>query len=153
MTGQPAETWRKFNFGTIPVFAPALGHVATHFLERRAIGHLPLTRASNRRVALRTAPGLLIGLLGLACWTAAVVIAYSSAGADVTPLEIPGFFAMPVAVVGFLIGRRSIGPQGTVVGSVAGEGGWVVEIWNLHPAFVAAVQLQQAQRSRAGISS
>ena len=64
MTGQPAETWRKFRFSTAPAWAPALFlllctgvgllivFVAMYGISRRASGHLPLTRASSRRVAL-----------------------------------------------------------------------------------------------------
>jgi hypothetical protein len=64
MTGQPAETWRKFRFSTAPAWWPLLllllctgfglliVFIALYGVSRRASGHLPLTRASSRRVAL-----------------------------------------------------------------------------------------------------
>jgi hypothetical protein len=64
MTGQPAEVWRKFRFSTAPSWAPVLYlllctgvglliiFIAVYGVSRRASGHLPLTRASSRRVSL-----------------------------------------------------------------------------------------------------
>jgi hypothetical protein len=76
MTGQPAETWRKFRFSTAPAWAPVLFlllctgvglllvFIAMYGVSRRASGHLPLTRASSRRVAL--ASWIPVGLLAAA---------------------------------------------------------------------------------------
>ena len=64
MTGQPAETWRKFRFQTAPAWAYAfllllctgvgllIIFLAMYLVSRRASGYLPLTRASSRKVAL-----------------------------------------------------------------------------------------------------
>lgn len=73
MTGAPAETWRKFTFSTIPAWAVALLpliclgllplFIGLYAVSRRASGHLPLTRASSRRVALASwiPTGLIVG--------------------------------------------------------------------------------------------
>jgi hypothetical protein len=92
MTGQPAETWRKFRFSTAPAWAPVLFvllctgvglllvFIAMYGVSRRASGHLPLTRASSRRVAL--ASWVPVGLL--AAGVVLVILAFVVLGASST---------------------------------------------------------------------
>jgi hypothetical protein len=96
MTGGPAETWRKFTFSTLPAWAVALLpliclgllplFIGLYAVSRRATGHLPLTRASNRRVALASwiPAGLILGafLLGLAALVVSAATSSSSTRAS-----------------------------------------------------------------------
>lgn len=92
MSGAPAETWRKFSFSTLPSWAVALLpliclgllplFIGLYAVSRRASGRLPLTRASNRRVAMASLipAGLILGafLLGLAAGVVSAVTSSSS---------------------------------------------------------------------------
>src|SRR5207245_7877321 len=120
MTGRAAETWRRFTFATPPDWAYALlilvcigglGFIAlavvTALVAQRASGFLPLTRGSNRTVALATwAPvALLIG--GVVAWFAAGAIGLPTndptAGTIAGVLFWVGLFAVAAGVGGRLL--------------------------------------------------
>lgn len=165
VTGKPAETWRKFRFSTPPAWAYALlvlvvcgvvgllvGAVVIAAVSVKATGHLPLTKASSRLVGLATwiPPGLIIAAFAL--WTLAGVAA--AAGVDATDPNASAFGALSLflgllLVVGGLVGRLVVTPLVCPKGRVTVQPGYadkLVEIRNVHPAFVAAVtQILQAR--------
>jgi hypothetical protein len=165
MTGRPAETWRKFDFSTPPRWAYALlilvclgglGFIAfaivMTLVAQRASGYLPLTRASRRTVALAfwIPVGLLIAVP--VCWLAALSVGASSSNDPTlsTIAVVLGFLGLFVLIAG-LVGRLVIGPllipRAKVMEQAPGYNDRLVELRNVHPAFVAAVQ--QLQQTRA----
>lgn len=163
MTGAPAETWRKFRFSTAPTWAYALllllctgvglliVFLTMLLVSRRASGHLPLTRASSRQVALATwiPAGLVIATVVL--WILGIVVAVISN--DDTGSAIAGdiFIVSPLpfvaGVLGWLVIKPLLGPRATVLERRTGEYDRLIELRNVHPAFVAAVQ--QIHQARA----
>jgi hypothetical protein len=164
MTGRPAETWRKFTFATAPgwayallilVFAGGLGFIvfaiAMTALSRRASGFLPLTRSSSRTVALAT--WVPLGLLGgwVVLWIAAAVVGFPSS--DPTTVTIAwvlfwlGMLALGFGLVGRLVVKPLLCPRGNVMEQLPYQYDKVVELSNVRPAFVAAVNQMHASRA------
>jgi hypothetical protein len=166
VTGKPAETWRKFTFATPPPWAYALlllvlcigilglivAGIVTSVVSQRATGHLPLTKASSRLVGLAfwIPSGLIIGSIGL--WT--VIGIAAAANVDAADPNAGGVGAVLVLLgglmlIGGLIGRLVLMPLVTPRARVTVQPGYydkLVEIRNVHPAFVAAVtQILQAR--------
>lgn len=163
MSGAPAEVWRKFRFATVPGWAYAflvllctgIGLIPVFIImaivSRRASGHLPLTRASQRKLRLIT--WLSFGLLPLMIvfWIVGAIV--SSNLHDNTWSTIAGilFFLGLFAFLGFvvcaLVLRPLVGPGARVMEQQPGQLDKLVELRRLHPAFVAAVTQIHALRS------
>jgi hypothetical protein len=158
MTGAPAQTWRKFRFASPPQWAYALyvlillgviglliAAAVLAGVSQRASGHLPLTRASSRLVGL--AMWVPIGLIvtGLLTWTIVPIAAGVSAdSADSNAAGIAGLVLLigALLLVSGLVGRLVVMPLVTPRAKVVVQPGYydkLVEIRNVHPAFVAAV--------------
>jgi len=163
MSGQPAETWRKFRFATPPTWAYALlvlvcigglgiilYAVVITLVSQKAAGFLPLTRSSSRTVALAiwVPAGLLIGWVVL--WVLAAAIGLPSS--DSTALTIAaimfwvGLLLLIAGLVGRLLVMRLVCPRGKVMEPQPGQLDKLVELQNVNPAFVAAVHQLHAAR-------
>ncbi len=163
MTGAPAETWRKFRFSTAPPWAYALllllctgvglliVFLAMLLVSRRASGHLPLTRGSSRQVALAIwiPAGLVIATVAL--WVLGIVVAVISndetGSAIASDLFIVSALPFIAGVLGWLVIKPLLGPRASVMERRGGDYDRLVELRNVHPAFVAAVQ--QIHQARA----
>ncbi len=152
MTGQPAETWRKFTFRKTPPWAFWVGGVfLARALSERSSGYLPLTRSSVKK--LRTVTWTFGGLIPLAFFLWAIGIVLSSVSSSQINsaifwlLFLLGFGALFAGVIGLLIGRSAVNPVGKVLDRQPGYYESLIELRNVHPAFVAAViKAQQARR-------
>ena len=152
MTGAPAETWRKFRFATAPIWARALSVLGAVIAAERASGFLPLTKASSRLVGFaRWIPrGLMIGSVLL--WIAIVIGAVASVGATAPNAgDIAGMlvFVGLLLLVGGLVGRFVAMPLICPRGRVTVPPGYrdkLVELRNVHPAFVATVMQIHLER-------
>jgi hypothetical protein len=161
MSGRPAETWRRFKFATPPSWAYALlilvclggmGIIAFAVVigltAQRASGYLPLTRDSSRLVTLAT--WVPVGLLGVAVllWIAAFPVSASDSIGDAAGwLFWIGVLVFLSGLAGRLIVTPLLCPRAKVMEMAPGQNDRIVELRNVHPAFVAAVQ--QLQRDRA----
>lgn len=154
MSGAAAETWRKFDFADSPWWAFFLGGIVLSTLTaRRATGYLPLTRASAKSIGLvRWSPIAPVGLMLVFWATAAAAWAIGPTGA--TPSAIVAYFGlfgsffMVGAIVAFLLTHR-FGPRGYVMAPRPGEYEHIVELSNVHAAFVSAVVELQERRAGA----
>lgn len=163
LTGRPAEVWRKFRFATPPQWAYALlvliclggiGLIAyavvISTIAQRATGHLPLTRAARSRVeaAIWVPAGLIIGWVVL--WVIAVIVSPTSNDQSGSGLAAAFFFLGFLALVAGLVGRlvimRFLVIQARVFEPQPGQLDKIVELRNLHPNFVHAVQQAHAAR-------
>src|SRR5260221_14606548 len=163
VTGRPVEVWRKFKFSTPPGWAYALlilvclgglgfilFAVVINVVSQKASGFLPLTRSGRRTVnlAIWIPASLLIAWAVL--WGAAAVIGASSN--DTTSANVAGvlFVVGVFAMLAGLIGRLVIAPfltlRARVMEPMPGQLDKVVELRNVHPAFVAALQQMHAAR-------
>lgn len=168
MSGRPAETWRKFTFSTPPTWAYALlvlivlgvigliiAAIVMAAVSQRASGHLPLTRASSRLAALVqwVPPGLIVG--GFATWTVVIAAAIANVGAGDANAGLGGgllFVVGMLVIVAGLVGRLVVLPLAVPRARVTEQPGYfdrLVELRNLHPTFVAAVQQMQQARASA----
>jgi hypothetical protein len=146
MTGAPAETWRKFSFSSAPPFAFWFGGLLVAALtSRRASGYLPLTHESVTRLRNVTLGVAALIPLAVLFWIVAVIVPSASIG---FLFAVLGGAAFIVAVVAMLIVRRTYGPTGKVLEPKAGHLESLVELSNVHPAFVAAVQQLQQMRAQ-----
>jgi hypothetical protein len=164
-TGQPAETWRKFRFATAPTWAYALlvlictgiGLIPIFIImaavSRRASGHLPLTKSSSRTIGLTT--WIPVGLLGgtVVLWILAAIVAGSSSdqttGAIAAGLVILSLVTLVAGGVGVYMIRPLVRPRGKVMEQRPGQFDKLVELHNVHPAFVAAVnQIHEARAAQ-----
>ena len=167
MSGRPAETWRRFSFVTPPMWAywllllicaGGLGFIAYAIaiaaVAERASGYLPLTRSSSRTVTLAfwVPTGLLIAWV--AAWVLTVVLAWTATDANVTTVAWIcfglGFLFLAAGLVGRLLVSPFIRPRGKVMPIAPGQFDRIVELRNVHPNFVSAVnqvQLSQVARS------
>ena len=146
MTGRQAETWRRFSFSTAPGWSFWVGGMLAAVLTaRRASGYLPLTKASARNLRLLTWG--LMGLLPLAVvlWITAALV---QSGTIAFALVVFGMAALLVASLGLGIVRRLYAPTGKVLEPQPGFYQSLVELNNVHPAFVTAVQELQRMRAR-----
>lgn len=161
MTGMPAEVWRKFKFATPPTWVYALliliclGGIGIIFyavivtlVSQKASGYLPLTKAARKRLYLYL--GVVVALLPLSFIVFFIGLAVGSSN-DSTSSGI-SFVLVSVGLllfVLFLVGalaRGLIGPRGHVSEPPLGQLDRIVELRNVHPAFVAAVHQVQAAR-------
>lgn len=165
MTGRPAETWKKFNFATPPDWAYALlfliclggiGFVAfavtIAVVSQRASGYLPLTRSSalTARLAFWIPVGILVAWP--VCWLIALIVGVagnndSTANGVAATFLVLGLACMLAGLVGRLVVTRLITPQAKVMPAAPGQSDRIVELRNVHPAFVAAVQQHQQARA------
>lgn len=165
MTGRPAETWRKFNFRTPPAWTYALlvlvcigligiivFGIVVSLVSARASGHLPMTRSSRRLADLGLWVPIVLIFGSFALWTGQVVAATANldagdanAGSFGAVLFLVGF----LMILGGLVGRLVVTPLIVPRARVSEQPGYydkLVELRNVHPAFVAAVQQQHAER-------
>jgi hypothetical protein len=163
MTGAPAEVWRKFRFRTVPGWAYAflallvtgIGllpiFIIMAIVSRRASGHLPLTRASRQR--LRLVEWSIFSLLPLmiVLFIGAAIVGSSSndeTGSTITfILIVLALLSFLGFVIGLLVVKPLIGPRGNVMEQRPGYYDKLVELRNVHPAFVAAVNYMHQQRA------
>lgn len=168
MTGRPAETWRKFNFVTPPAWAYALlilvclgglgfiGYaIVIAVTAQRASGYLPLTRASKRIVIIALSGPIAALSLFVLGWVLAAIIGLPATDPAASTLAgilfWIGTFLMLGALVGRLVVKPLICPRGKVYEQQPYQYDKLVELRNVHPAFVAAVnhmhQLRAVQRA------
>jgi hypothetical protein len=161
MTGAPAETWRKFRFATAPAWAYVLLllictgvglliiGVLMWAVSFRASGHLPLTRASRRKLAIVNWLPVVLIVLSLVLWIGALVVGFNSNDQTATiaaGLLLLGLIAGTTGLFGWVVIRRIAGPHARVMERRPGQYDQVVELRNVHPAFVMAVnQLHSAR--------
>jgi len=154
MTGAQAETWARFSFSNAPPYAFWVGGLmAAALFSRRASGYLPLTRASAKTLRLFTwtlvalLPLGIVGIfMGLLVAGASTVNTVGEAiGALITVL---GIASVLVGLIGLLIVRRTLGPTAKIFDTQPGQYESLIELRNVHPAFVAAVQQLQQMRAQ-----
>jgi hypothetical protein len=149
MTGAPAEMWRKFTFSKAPPWAFWVGGVIlSAALAERFSGYLPLTRASARRIVLVRVAFVGLILLGFASWAIGVPVAANSSGGFYALLFLLGLGAIFAGVIGILLGQSAMGPAGKLLDRQAGQYQRLIELRNVHPVFVAAVQHLQQMRAQ-----
>jgi hypothetical protein len=157
MTGAPAETWRKFSFSTAPPWAFWVGGViVAALMSRRASGYLPLTRASVKRLRLFT--WSFFGLLPLAVifWIASAITSSVNGpvwSAITSLLFVLGIGSIIVCLIGIVIARRLFGPTGKIFEPQPGQYESLIELRNVHPNFVAAVQQLQYARAQSAYAA
>jgi hypothetical protein len=163
MSGRPAETWRRFSFVTPPAWAywllllicaGGLGFIAYAIaiaaVAERASGYLPLTRSSSRTVTLAfwVPTGLLIAWV--AAWALTVILAWTTTDPNVTTIAWVsfglGFLFLGAGLAGRLLVSPFIRPQGKVRPMAPGQNDRIVELRNVHPNFVRAVNQVQPSR-------
>lgn len=164
LTGRPAETWRKFRFATPPQWAYALlvlvclggigiivYAIVLSTIAQRASGHLPLTRAARNQVTLAiwVPVGLIIGWVVL--WVVAVAVSpstgdQSSGSGLAATFFFLGLLSLIAGLVGRLVIMRFLVPQARVSEPQPGYVDKIVELRNVHPNFVQAVQQLHASR-------
>lgn len=146
MTGRQAETWRRFSFSTAPGWSFWVGGLLVAALTaRRAAGYLPLTKSSAQTLRLMTWVAVGLIPLGVVMW---IVAAFVQSGTVAFALVVFGIAAILVAVIGLAIVRRAYAPTGKVLEPQPGHWQSLVELNNVHPAFVSAVQHLQHMRAQ-----
>jgi hypothetical protein len=148
MTGEPAETWRKFTFTKTPPWAFWVGGVLlSTALAERVSGHLPLTRASAQKInTVRWGFAGAIAL-GFILWVVSFAVAANSTGPAFGLFFLGGLGLIFAGLVGMLLGRSLMGPTGKLSDVQPGYFQRLIEIRNVHPGFVAAVQQHQQARA------
>jgi multisubunit Na+/H+ antiporter MnhC subunit len=166
MTGEPAETWRKFRFHSAPLWSVVflflicigIGFFVSAFLmyvvSRRASGYLPLTQASNRKLALVMRIAIAIVAIAILMGILAVFLASrndlatSVASLVLTQLAIFVFVCGALGLqTGLQITYPLFGPKARVMKRESGQSDRLVELRNVHPAFATAVLQMQQERS------
>jgi hypothetical protein len=152
MTGAPAETWRRFSFATAPGWSYLGGILVAAALSRRASGYLPFSRAAVRKLRLMT--WAIVGLipLAIALWIAGGYVASISPNNPVWSaisdvLFLLGLASIVISMIGLVIGRRGLGPKAKILDPQPGHYQSLIELRNVHPAFVVAVQQHQHARA------
>jgi hypothetical protein len=175
MTGEPAETSRRFRFSTAPLWALAflflicigIGFFVSlplaYLVGRHASGSLPVTRASNRLLEIPK----WVGAASIAFWALDWILAAITFSLQHDPtnptaalaslfLFYLGLSALALGVVlleiGFQLGALPYGPRARVRKQEPGQPDRVVELLRLHPAFVAAVLEMQKSRTEPDLS-
>lgn len=167
LSGRPAETRRKFRFSTPPPWAYALlllgclgglGFVlfaiVFYAVSDRADGFLPLTRANAQVAAfILWSPIVLFG--GFMLFTGGGIALVSSNDQTTSGVGAVLFFVAILLLLGAILLRLVATPlalpRGKVDASPPGYADRIVEIWNLNPTFVAALnQMQQSRSAQVG---
>jgi hypothetical protein len=150
VTGSPAQTWQKFTFTKTPPWAFWVGGVIlSAALAERVTGYLPLTQASAQKI--RTLRWTFLGLLliGFVLFGISFVVAANSTGPLWAVLFFLGLGALFAGLIGTLVGRGAMGPRGKLLDQQPGYYQLrLIELSNVHPAFVAAVQQHQQMRAQ-----
>jgi uncharacterized Tic20 family protein len=161
MSGQPAETWRKFKFSTPPTWTYALliliclggigiilYAVVVTLVSQKASGYLPLTKAARNRLNIFI--GVVVALLPVSFIMFFVGLAVgSSSDSTSSAISVALVIVGVVLFVAFLVGaltRSLFGPGARVIEPALGQTDRLVELRRVHPAFVSAVQQQHAAR-------
>ena len=145
MTGAPAETWRKFTFSKSPPWAFWVGGVLLRAaLAEHTSGYLPLTRASVNRI--RTVTWIFGGLIPLAF--AFFVVGVLVDGSLTLFFLLVGIGSLFAGLIGVLIGRSAVSPSAIIYDRQPGYYESLLELRNVHPSFVAAVQQHQQMRAQ-----
>jgi hypothetical protein len=124
--------------------------IATAAVAERASGYLPLTRSANRTVTLAfwIPTGLLIAWV--AAWVLTVVLAWTTTNPNVTAVAWVSFGLGFLFLAAGLAGRWMIAPfmrpRGKVMPMAPGQNDRIVELRNVHPNFVSAVNQVQPSR-------
>jgi len=165
MTGLPAETRRRFRFIRAPawsfVFAflmcVGIGFLVSGILiflvARKVSGYLPLTSASNQRLnwALQGSAATLV-VVALMWIAAALLSTTGSPLAQLTALLLVSFGLMAFLLgftglqVGLQILKPLYGPTAVILPRQTGHADTWIELRNVHPVFVAAVEQMSAGR-------
>jgi hypothetical protein len=125
--------------------------IAMAVVAERASGYLPLTRSSSRTATLAfwVPAGLLIAWV--AAWVLTVVLAWTATNPNVSTVAWVlfglGFLFLAAGLVGRLLVAPYMRPRGKVMPMAAGQSDRIVELRNVHPNFVAA--LNQVYQARA----
>lgn len=165
-SGEPADAWWKFRpFSTYVWARPFLfllllfvvGFVVdgplAYLLARRASGHLPMQSKYARR--LRMLPRVSAAILAAGV---VMLVAALHAPLNNVVLGLAGILAFTVAPIVILIGLLGVqlglqvawnpmAPRARVYKRRPGDPDRIVEISNVHPAFVAAAQAMYSSRS------
>jgi hypothetical protein len=164
MTGRPAETWKRFKFATPPDWAYALlilvclgglGFIAyavvLAVVSQRASGYLPLTRSSSTTVTLALWVPLALLLASPIAFLIALIIALGSNDSTASTIAAVflwlGLLLLGFGLLGRLVVTPLVSPRGKVMAIAPGQTDRIVELRNVHPAFVAAVQQHQQLRA------
>jgi hypothetical protein len=152
MTGATAETWRKFTFSKTPAWSYLGGLLVAAALAQRVSGYLPLTRASAKRQRLASLTFRALFPVGLSLWLVGAIVEVSVSNTAVAGpvfgfLLLLGFAFFAAAVVAGLFGKRALGPKGKILTRQPGHYESLIELRDLHPLFVNAVQQHQQARA------
>jgi len=161
MTGRTAETWRRFKFATPPAWSYALlilvclggmgilaFAVVMALTAQRASGYLPLTKDSSRLVTLSTWVPVGLLVLAVVVWIAAIPVAASDTIGDAAGwLFWIGLLLLLSGLAGRLIVTPLLSPRAKVMEMAPGQNDRIVELRNVHPAFVAAVEQRQREHA------
>jgi len=165
MTGQPAETRRRFRFIRPPAWSSVflllmcvgIGFVVSGILiflvAQKVSGVLPLTSRSDRRLSRMLQISIAVLAVVGVMWIMALVL--STTGnplAQLMALLLVSFGLMAFLLgftglqVGLQILRPVFGPTAMVLARQPGQTQTWLELRNVHPAFVAAVEQSRAGR-------
>ena len=153
--------WRRFKFATPPSWSYALlilvclggmGIIAFAVVmaltAQRASGYLPLTRDSSRLVTLATFVPIGLTVLAVVVWIAAIPVAASDTiGYTAGWLFFFGLLLLLSGLAGRLIVTPLLSPRAKVMEVAPGQYDRIVELRNVHPAFVAAVEQRQREHA------
>jgi hypothetical protein len=127
--------------------------IAIQAVAQRASGYLPMTRSSSRTTTLAfwVPTGLLIAWV--VAWAAAATLAFSTTDSNVSTIADVsfglGFLFLGAGLVGRLIVAPLLRPRGKVMEMAPGYNDRLVELRNVNPAFVAAVnQIHQTRAAQ-----
>ena len=126
------------------------GLLAAALTARRASGYLPLTRSSAKILRFMTWSAIGMIPLAVVLWILAAVV---SSGAVAFSLVVFGVAALFLGLIALVLVRRTYGPTGKVLEPRPGHYQSLVELSNVHPAFVAAVQQLQQVRAQQAYSA
>jgi hypothetical protein len=125
--------------------------IAIAAVAERASGYLPLTRSSSRTVTFTfwVPTGLLIAWV--AAWVLTVVLAWTTTNPNVTTFAWIsfglGFLFLAAGLAGRLLVAPFMRPRGKVMPKAPGYNDRIVELRNVHPNFVGAVNRDQISRA------
>ena len=172
MTGLPAETRRRFRFFRAPgwsfafvfLICAGVGFLISGLLiflvSDKVSGYLPLTSASARRLGLLMRVSVAIVGVALVMLIAAAFLATTGESLAQLASVLLVSTGLPVFLLGFTglqfglqVLKPVYGPTALVLPRDAMHPDRWIELRNVHPAFVAAVQQQHAARTAQGQSA